>query len=104
MIAAGVKTRLSVIDTRKLDRSFVGRELDAALLRELPHDVDPCGENGEFHTFVSDGPMFRTPLQVETGEIVERDPYVYIDIRICDSTIRDSKIQSGESAICDWIS
>jgi uncharacterized protein (TIGR00290 family) len=80
MIASGVRTRLSVVDTRKLDRSFVGRELDAALLADLPQDVDPCGENGEFHTFVSAGPMFKTPLHVETGEIVVRDPYVYIDI------------------------
>jgi uncharacterized protein (TIGR00290 family) len=80
MIASGVRTRLSVVDTRKLDPSFVGRELDAALLADLPQDVDPCGENGEFHTFVSAGPMFKTPLHVETGEIVVRDPYVYIDI------------------------
>jgi uncharacterized protein (TIGR00290 family) len=80
MIAAGVKTRLSVVDTRKLDASFAGREFDASLLHDLPKDVDPCGENGEFHTFVSSGPMFKTPLQVETGEIVIRDPYVYIDL------------------------
>jgi uncharacterized protein (TIGR00290 family) len=80
MIDAGVKTRLSVVDTRKLDASFAGRELDEALLRDLPSGVDPCGENGEFHTFVSAGPMFSRALDVELGEVVNRDPYVFIDI------------------------
>jgi uncharacterized protein (TIGR00290 family) len=81
MIAAGVRTRLSVVDTRKLNSSFAGRDFDEALLRELPEGVDPCGENGEFHTFVSAGPMFATALHVELGETVVRDPYVYVDIK-----------------------
>ena len=80
MIAAGVRTTLSVVDTRKLDASFAGRELDDALLRDLPGGVDPCGENGEFHTFVSAGPMFTAPLDIELGEIVVREPFVFIDI------------------------
>ena len=80
MIAAGVRARLSVVDTRRLDASFAGREFDAALLRELPPGVDPCGENGEFHSFVYSGPMFRAPLAVVPGETVIRDPFVFIDL------------------------
>lgn len=80
MIAAGVRTRLSVVDTRVLGASFAGRELDDSLLRDLPPGVDPCGENGEFHTFVYAGPMFETPLDIETGEVVVRDPFVFIDL------------------------
>jgi uncharacterized protein (TIGR00290 family) len=80
MIAAGVRTRLSVVDTRVLDASFAGRELDESLLRDLPPAVDPCGENGEFHTFVCAGPMFDAPLDIETGEVVARDPFVFIDL------------------------
>ncbi|MGH9346772.1 MAG: ATP-binding protein [Vicinamibacterales bacterium] len=81
MIAAGVRSRISVVDTRKLDAAFAGRELDATLLDDLPPGIDPCGENGEFHTFVSAGPMFAAPLAVELGETVARDPFVFIDIR-----------------------
>ncbi len=81
MIAAGVRACLSVVDTRKLDASFAGRELDDALLGELPACIDPCGENGEFHTFVYAGPMFAEPLLVEVGETVVRDPFVFIDIK-----------------------
>jgi diphthamide synthase (EF-2-diphthine--ammonia ligase) len=80
MIAAGVRTRLSVVDTRVLDASFAGRELDEALLRDLPPGVDPCGENGEFHTFAYAGPMFHAPIDIETGEVVARDPFVFIDL------------------------
>jgi diphthamide synthase (EF-2-diphthine--ammonia ligase) len=63
-----------------LDRRFAGRDFDAALLRELPVDVDPCGERGEFHTFAFDGPMFRRPIPIESGEIVERDGFVFADL------------------------
>jgi uncharacterized protein (TIGR00290 family) len=80
MIAAGVRTRLSVVDTRVLDASFAGREFDESLLRDLPPGVDPCGENGEFHTFAYAGPMFDAPLDIETGEVVLRDPFVFIDL------------------------
>jgi uncharacterized protein (TIGR00290 family) len=83
MIAAGVRTKLSVVDTRKLDASFAGREFDDALLDALPPGVDPCGENGEFHTFVYDGPMFAAPLTIEPGELVPRDPFVFIDLLRC---------------------
>ena len=62
--------------------TFAGREFDAALLAELPASVDPCGERGEFHTFAYDGPMFRHPVRVQSGEIVERDGFVFADLLI----------------------
>jgi diphthamide synthase (EF-2-diphthine--ammonia ligase) len=68
-------------DTRALDASFVGREFDAELLRDLPAFVDPCGENGEFHTFVYDGPMFAAPMAIESGETVAKDPFVWLDLK-----------------------
>jgi uncharacterized protein (TIGR00290 family) len=68
------------IDSKVLDRSFAGRELDEAFFRDLPPQADPCGENGEFHTFVFDGPIFHTPIPVRTGEIVERDSFVFCDL------------------------
>jgi uncharacterized protein (TIGR00290 family) len=80
MIAAGLRARLSVVDTRVLDASFAGRCFDATLLRDLPAAVDPCGENGEFHTFVHAGPMFHHPIDVEPGETVARDTFVFRDL------------------------
>jgi uncharacterized protein (TIGR00290 family) len=80
MIAAGLRATLTCIDPRKLDRSFAGRAFDGALLEELPSGVDPCGENGEFHTFAFDGPMFARPIPVVTGEVVERDGFVFADV------------------------
>jgi uncharacterized protein (TIGR00290 family) len=79
MIAGGLSAYLTCVDPRKLDRSFAGRKFDAELLRTLPADVDPCGENGEFHSFVNDGPMFKQPILVTPGEIVERDGFVFAD-------------------------
>ena len=80
MVAAGLRARLTCIDPRVLDRRFVGREFDDALLAELPATVDPCGERGEFHSFASAGPMFRRPVPVVAGEIVERDGFVFADL------------------------
>jgi uncharacterized protein (TIGR00290 family) len=68
------------VDPRKLDASFAGRELDAGFFRDLPPEVDPCGENGEFHTFVFAGPVFRQPIAVQTGEVVERHSFVFCDL------------------------
>jgi uncharacterized protein (TIGR00290 family) len=68
------------VDSKVLDRSFAGRELDQAFFNELPPGVDPCGENGEFHTFVFDGPIFQTPVSIRTGEVVERDSFVFCDL------------------------
>jgi len=69
------------IDPAKLDRSFAGRELDASFFRDLPKGVDPCGENGEFHTFVFDGPIFHAPIPLEVGPVVERDAFVFCDLQ-----------------------
>lgn len=80
MIAGGLRARLTCIDPRKLDKSFAGREWDAAMLAMLPPSVDPCGEYGEFHTFACAGPMFRDPIAVQGGEIVERDGFVFADL------------------------
>jgi uncharacterized protein (TIGR00290 family) len=84
-MADGFRARSACIDPRKLDKSFAGRELDADFFRGLPIDVDPCGENGEFHTFVFDGPIFRWPVTVVTGQVVERDSFVFCDL-LPDST------------------
>jgi uncharacterized protein (TIGR00290 family) len=80
MLAGGLRASLTCIDPRKLDRSFAGRAFGEDLLRALPPGVDPCGENGEFHTCVSAGPMFRRPIPLESGEIVERDGFVFADL------------------------
>jgi uncharacterized protein (TIGR00290 family) len=79
MIAHGMSAYLTCVDPRKLDRSFAGRRFDAELLNALPSSVDPCGENGEFHTFANDGPMFKHAIPVAPGEIVERDGFVFAD-------------------------
>ena len=80
MIAAGLRARLTCIDPKSLDPRFAGRDFDAALLAELPASVDPCGERGEFHTFAYDGPMFRRPVPIRTGEVVTRDGFVFADL------------------------
>jgi uncharacterized protein (TIGR00290 family) len=68
------------VDTKVLDPSFAGRELDDSFFRDLPPHADPCGENGEFHTFVFDGPILQAPIPVRTGEIVNRDGFVFCDL------------------------
>lgn len=80
LIAGGFEAHLVCVDPRRLDRSFAGREFDARLLADLPRDVDPCGENGEFHTVVSAGPIFAAPISVSVGEVVEREGFVFADV------------------------
>ena len=80
-IDAGFEAILVCVDPRQLDPSFAGRRYDRALLDELPPGVDPCGENGEFHTFVHAGPIFPAPIPVEVGEVVEREGFVFCDVR-----------------------
>lgn len=80
MMAAGVKAKITCVDSSKLDRSFVGRDFNAEFVRDLPRGVDPCGENGEFHTFVYDAPVFANPIEVRTGQIVDRDGFVFADM------------------------
>ena len=80
MIDAGVRACLTCVDPRVLEASFAGRAYDRNLLADLPASVDPCGENGEFHTFVYDAPDFATPIQVKTGEVVTREGFVFADV------------------------
>jgi uncharacterized protein (TIGR00290 family) len=84
MIDGGLRAYLTCVDPRKLDRSFAGRAFDRSLLGDLPAGVDPCGENGEFHTFVWDGPMFEQPVPVVLGEILDRDGFVFADLESSD--------------------
>jgi uncharacterized protein (TIGR00290 family) len=80
MIAAGVKAKITCVDPSKLAKSFAGHDYDLQLLQALPPGIDPCGENGEFHTFVYDAPVFSRPIEVQTGEVVERDGFVFADL------------------------
>jgi len=80
MIAGGLRARITCVDPRALSASFAGREFDQALLNDLPADVDPCGERGEFHTFAYCGPMFAAPLSIANGVVVERDGFVFADL------------------------
>lgn len=76
----GFKGILTCIDTNVLDKSFAGREIDADFIKDLPPNIDPCGENGEFHTFVYDGPIFKYPVSFEKSEILQIDNFCYFSI------------------------
>jgi uncharacterized protein (TIGR00290 family) len=91
MVAAGLRARITCVNPRLLDTSFAGRTYDAALLDELPAGVDPCGENGEFHSFAFTGPMFHHVIPTRLGAIVERDGFVFADL--------ESAIRSPQSDI-----
>ena len=80
MLKAGLRAKITCVDPKALCPGFAGRDFDSAFLVDLPAAVDPCGENGEFHSFVYAGPMFRTPVAVQVGEIVERDGFVFADL------------------------
>ena len=80
MIASGVEAHLAVVDMKKLPASFAGRRFDQGLLADLPAETDPCGENGEFHSFVSAGPMLSRKIPVAVGETVERDGFAFADL------------------------
>jgi uncharacterized protein (TIGR00290 family) len=82
MIESGVRAKLTCIDSKLLAPEFAGREFNEQLLSDLPPEIDPCGENGEFHTFVYAGPMFERDLPVELGEIVSRDGFVFADLSL----------------------
>jgi uncharacterized protein (TIGR00290 family) len=82
MIESGVHAKLTCVDPKRLAPEFVGREFDEQLLSEFPPEIDPCGENGEFHTFVYAGPMLGSALSVEVGEIVSRDGFVFADLSL----------------------
>lgn len=80
MVASGLKAVITCVDPRQLSPSFAGTQYDQELLNRLPDHVDPCGERGEFHTCVYDGPMFRGAIPIKTGEIVERDGFIFADV------------------------
>jgi uncharacterized protein (TIGR00290 family) len=82
MIASGMRAKLTCVDTKRLDASFAGREFDESLLAALPDGVDPCGENGEFHSFVYAGPMLSAKIPVSVGESVVRDQFVFSDLSL----------------------
>ena len=84
MIAAGLVAHVTCLDPRKMPRQLAGSLYDRQFLARLPDGVDPCAENGEFHTCVSAGPMFSEPVPVEVGETVERDGFVFTDVRVVD--------------------
>ena len=79
-LEVGFRAVLVCVDVEVLDASFAGRELDRALLAELPAGVDPCGENGEFHTFVFDGPGFRSPIAFERGDVRRESSFAFCDL------------------------
>jgi diphthamide synthase (EF-2-diphthine--ammonia ligase) len=85
MIVSGLVAHLACVDPRHLAREFAGRRFDARLLEELPANVDPCGENGEFHTVVSAGPMFSAPIALAAGEVVEREGFVFADFSLAEA-------------------
>lgn len=80
MIRAGLKTIITCINPKQIPEDFIGSEFDDSFLDSLPANVDPCGENGEFHSFVFDGPMFRKKIEIVVGEIVSRDDFLFADI------------------------
>jgi uncharacterized protein (TIGR00290 family) len=80
MIATGVKAKVTCVDPSKLARSLAGSDFNQSFLEALPPGVDPCGENGEFHTFVYEAPVFSRPIPVLSGEVVERDGFVFADV------------------------
>ena len=98
LTAVGFRAVVVCVDSTMLDRSFVGREYDDSFIRDLPAGVDPCGENGEFHTFVYDGPLFARPVAHERGEVVVRDErFVYADL-LDPATSRRGMTSGAEAA------
>ncbi len=80
MIEAGMRARVVCVDPAKISEDFAGRDLDRSFVADLPVAADPCGENGEFHTFAYDGPIFAAPIRIESGEIVKRDGFIFADV------------------------
>jgi diphthamide synthase (EF-2-diphthine--ammonia ligase) len=80
MITSGLRAIVTCVDPKQLPASFAGREFNEEFLSALPDQVDPCGERGEFHTFAFDGPMFSKPVDIELGEITEREGFIYADV------------------------
>jgi diphthamide synthase (EF-2-diphthine--ammonia ligase) len=90
MIAGGLEAYVTCVDPKRLPARFAGRRFDRDLLAELPADVDPCAENGEFHTFACAGPMFARRIDVKTGDTVTRDGFVFCDVMPAEAGIHDT--------------
>ncbi len=86
MLDGGLRARIVCVDPAKLPTDFAGRDLDYDFLRRMPAAADPCGENGEFHTFTHAGPMFSEAIPFESGEVVTRNGFVYADVLPCSET------------------
>lgn len=86
MVEAGLRAHITCVDSNQLPADFVGRTFDDRFLADLPESVDPCGENGEFHSFAYAGPIFDTPLVPVPGDIVTRGPFVFADVTLADDT------------------
>ncbi len=82
MIGNGMEAIVTCVDSEQLDARFVGRSFDLSLLEDLPEGVDPCAENGEFHTVAIAGPMFRERVEVEVGDVVDRERFVFVDVSL----------------------
>lgn len=80
MVQSGLRAIITCVDPKILPEKFVGREYDISFLADIPERVDSCGENGEFHSFAFDGPMFREPIEVSAGEVVHRDGFVFSEL------------------------
>lgn len=92
MISGGLRAKLVCVDSRQLDPSFAGRDFGAKLLHDLPPSVDPCGERGEFHSCVYDGPLFSHSIALDAGEIVDRDGFVYADFTLAAARISSQSV------------
>jgi diphthamide synthase (EF-2-diphthine--ammonia ligase) len=94
-IALGFKAYLTCVDSEKLGEEFAGKPIDADLVRNLPDGVDPCGENGEFHSFVYDGPIFQRPVELSVGEVVLRDTRYFADLVPVDRRMKNHTPESN---------
>jgi uncharacterized protein (TIGR00290 family) len=95
MIDAGLRARLTCVNPQKLNRSFAGRVFDRSLLADLPPEVDPCGENGEFHSFAYAGPMFRQQIPQQLGTIVDRDGFVFADVELVPDPVFQHSVEEA---------
>lgn len=103
MIDGGLRAQLCCVDTSRLDAAYAGRAFDASLLQALPAGIDPCGEHGEFHTCVHDGPMFAHAIQIERGDTVLRDGrFAYADFKLADALHRRTGTCADESMRAAW--
>ncbi len=101
MIKVGFRAVITCVDPKKLDPTFAGRQFDESFLTDLPPEVDPCGENGEFHTFVYDGPVFKYPIPAEVGELVLRDGFQFADVTPIHFKTDESRSPERSSTVAD---